>query len=397
MNMNGAGTTLPDWQDQMAALTPLGERLLRKWGRGDTDAERQGLFKLALSALANGYLCHVDMDPARPRWAPLWNRAMNLAGPAPDYVYKTAEIDPAGIYRISGFRGTTRFTEITQQRWLMIGGEQVQGTSPGSGDLDSLTLDPDGAFSVILSATRPESHEGDWWRLEPGVIRLLMRACACDWRNEIDARIAIERLDPADSGGPEDIAQRIANMAAWVENVIGFDIDLARYYREQHGINVLTRSKIIDTMSGLPEQIYYDGAYEIDDDEALVISTDLPQNCRYWSILVADDRFSTVDWHDRQSSLNDVQARIDADGRFRAVVSARDPGIHNWLDKGDNGWGILQLRWNRASDAPDPQVVKVPIAEIARHLPPETPTVTPAERHELLRLRREGAQFRGLW
>ena len=78
------------------------------------------------SALANGYLAHAYLDPARPVWAPMWNIAINLAGPAPDYVYMTTEIDPAGIYQISGFRGTARFVEITQQRWEMIGGAEVR-------------------------------------------------------------------------------------------------------------------------------------------------------------------------------------------------------------------------------------------------------------------------------
>ena len=36
----------------------------------------------------------------------------------------------------------------------------------------------------------------------------------------------------------------------------------------------------------------------------------------------------------RQSSLNGHQAVLDPDGVFRAVISARDPGVPNWLDTG---------------------------------------------------------------
>jgi hypothetical protein len=393
-----ASKSLPTWAEQIKALEPLGDILLQKWGRtGLTEAERQEMYKMAFAALANGYLGHAYLDPARPAWAPMWNIAMNLAGPSPDYVYMTTEIDPAGVYKISGFRGTARFVEITQQRWMMIGGGEVQGASPPSGDLDALQIGPDGYFSVILSAKKPDGYTGDWWELHPGVIRLLMRKCACDWRGEVDARIAIDRLDEVPAATHEDFARRFSNMAAWVEKIVGFDIAHARRYREHHGINVLTRSKIIETMGGLPEQLYYDGAYEIDDDEALVVDTALPKKVRYWSILVADDKFSTVDWVNRQSSLNDFQARLDADGRFRCVVSAKDPGIHNWLDKADNKWGILQLRWNRPSDAPDPVVTKVKVADVRKHLPGNTPVVTPALRKDLLRARREAAQLRQLW
>ena len=151
-------------------------------------------------------------------------------------------------------------------------------------------------------------------------------------------------------------------------------------------------------MGGLPKQAYYDGIHEIDDDEALIIETALPKKCRYWQVLVADDRFCTVDWVNRQSSLNDAQAHIDSDGRFRAVISRLDPGVPNWLDKADYPWGIIQMRWNLASDYPDPTMTEGAVRRGARSTcPTDTPVVTPAERREQLRARREGAQLRRIW
>jgi hypothetical protein len=196
---------------------------------------------------------------------------------------------------------------------------------------------------------------------------------------------------------PEEIARRFSDMAAWIEGMIEFDMQLVRFYRDHHGINVLLRSTKIDEMGGLPQQAYYDGIHEIDDDEALIVETALPERFRYWQILVADDRFCTVDWVNRQSSLNDVQARLDSDGRFRGVISRRDPGVPNWLDKADHPWGIIQMRLNRASDFPEATVTKVPVAEVREHLPADTPVVTPAAREEQLRTRREGAQLRRIW
>ena len=99
----------------------------------------------------------------------------------------------------------------------------------------------------------------------------------------------------------------------------------------------------------------------------------------------------------RQSSLNDSQARIDRDGKFRAVISRLDPGVPNWLDKADYPWGIIQMRWNRASDYPDPTIKKVPFGELRSHLPEDTPVVTPAQRRQDLRRRRESAQLRRIW
>jgi len=66
--------------------------------------------------------------------------------------------------------------------------------------------------------------------------------------------------------------------------MINFDIDLARYYRSHHGINVLEQSKVVGGIGGLTNQIYFDGTYEIKDDETLISVTTVPTKCLYWSI-----------------------------------------------------------------------------------------------------------------
>ena len=396
------------WQEQLRALDPVVDDLLSIWRPdGPTEAEVQDMTKLALSILACGYLCHVYTDASRPVFMPLWNYACNQGGPNPDYVYLNAQVDETGVYEIIGFRGTTRFVEITQQQQDMMGmdvfnrpqGDTARRKGPTTHDLDELTIADDGSFRVVLSAERPEGHTGDWWPMDPGVKRLLMRFCACDWINEVDARVAINRLD--DTGAdmsPTEFSQRFADMPRWIEGMIHFDMRLVRYYLEHHGINVLLQSQWIQQGGGLAtKQAYYDGIHQIDDDEALVVEFPVPSECHYWQILVADDRFATVDWVNRLSSINDTQAHLDDDGWFRAVVSKRDPGVYNWLDKADFPWGVLQARFYRANEYPEATVTKVAVANVLDHLPSGTRTVTPEERAEQLRTRRTGAQLRTIW
>jgi hypothetical protein len=396
-------TALPSWADQMRALERVGENLVAAWRPdGATEAETQDMYKLALSILAEGYLCRVYTDARRPVFMPLWNYAMNQGGPDPDYVYSTVELDPQGVYEISGFRGTSRFVELQQQAYDIMTPQLMQGRGgtslPEAHDLDDLTIGPGGSFRVILSGERPAGHTGDWWQLSPNTVRILMRRCSCDWINEVDASVAINRLD---DGGedmtPEEVARRFSDLAEWIEGTIRFDMNLVRYYREHHGVNTFLRSSKIDEMGGLPRQAYYDGIHEIDDDEALVLETPLPSQVRYWQALVADDRFATVDWVNRQSSLNDAQAHIDSDGWFRAVISRQDPGVPNWLDKADWPWGVIQMRWNLANEYPDPTIKKIKVADVRDHVPADTPVVTPEARAESLRRRREGAQLRRIW
>ena len=401
MTASDPSPALPTWTEQLRLLDPVVDNLVAKWRPdGATPDEVQDMTKLVLSILSEGYLCHVYSDPSRPVFMPHWNYAFNQGGPNPDYVYSTAEVDPSGTYRLSGFRGTSRFAEITQQTWQFLSPSLITegGSVPGSHDLDELTLGADRSFDVILSGERPAGHEGDWWQLGPATRRLTLRRCACDWRNEEDARIAIDRVDAVGTDmTPPEFARRFSELARWIEDMITFDMDLIRYYREHHGVNELRRSSKIDDMGGLPRQAYYDGIHELTDDEALILESEIPEECRYWQALVGDDRFCTVDWVNRQSSLNDLQARLDGDGRFRAVISRRDPGVPNWLDTADYPWGIIQMRFFRASWYPEPTMVKVPFAEARAHLPADTPVVTPEERREQLRARREGAQLRRIW
>jgi hypothetical protein len=106
---------------------------------------------------------------------------------------------------------------------------------------------------------------------------------------------------------------------------------------------------------------------------------------------LGDVWYQSLDWVNRQSSLNGQQAFVGDDGGFRAVVSHRDPGIANWLDTTGATQGCITYRWNQATSYPVPTLELVPFDELGRHLHPETPRVTPEERSDLLRRRRRGA------
>ncbi|MFN8027777.1 MAG: hypothetical protein U0W40_15885 [Acidimicrobiia bacterium] len=152
-------TALPTWAEQLRMMEGVVDTLMEAWRPdGYTEAELQDMNKLALSILSEGYLCRVYTDAKRPVFMPLWNYAYNQGGPDPDYVYSTCEVDTAGTYRISGFRGTTRFVEITQQGFDMMspGDMSSGGAVPATHDLDEVALDGEGYFSAILKqAARP--------------------------------------------------------------------------------------------------------------------------------------------------------------------------------------------------------------------------------------------------
>jgi hypothetical protein len=82
---------------------------------------------------------------------------------------------------------------------------------------------------------------------------------------------------------------------------------------------------------------------------------------------------------------------------FHAVISARDPGVPNWLDTAGYPKGAVQGRWLDCEERPLPTMRKVSIAEVRSLLPSDTPIVSAAAREAALRERRLRAQMRTIW
>ena len=104
-----------------------------------------------------------------------------------------------------------------------------------------------------------------------------------------------------------------------------------------------------------------------------------------------DDNVWAVD-----EGTNVVQ-KFSPDGKLRAVVALEDPGVPNWLDPGGFKEGTIYGRWYGCDSNPTPTLKRVPLADLRKHLPADTPIVTPAERAETLAARVRACQRRRRW
>lgn len=91
------------------------------------------------------------------------------------------------------------------------------------------------------------------------------------------------------------------------------------------------------------------------------------------------------DYEHRTSSLNNGQARPNRDGTFTFVISARDPGVYNWLDPEGQPAGLFAARWQSlpAGASPDRAVRSVAVVKLKNlvsALPKETVWVTTKRR-----------------
>ena len=222
---------------------------------------------------------------------------------------------------------------------------------------------------------------------------LFVREPLYDWANDRPSLLRIERVtstpprpmrwDDAEMVKRIDQATRFIKYAVEDWGIAGFERTLAN----QNGTrNIFVWQNAPSNSGTNPAARYCNMIYDIGPEEALIIESDRPSS-KYWSFSIADRYLQLVDFTYHQSSLNGHQARIDGDGKFRAVLAQKDPGVPNWLDPVDTvPLGLIMFRQFFQEQAVDPpRVTRVRFGDIRKHLPADTPYVSPAERAQQLR------------
>ncbi len=389
-------SALAQWPDYLKVLGEAGElvELLRD---PEDPRARQEIYRLLFLGLGAGFAT-AFADPDLPDFVAPVNTLFNASSTNPDFVYLQASVDGAGVYRISGVRGTGLFVHGD----IIAGGLGVLdelGPSVGQFDLDAFDIGGGGRFELMLSGERPSAYRGNWLRLDPRARTIVLRQASYDWGQDIDGRFAIERVDrPLKPVRPsaEETARRLERLAAYPKRYAELWLKHMAAMRSRGLIN---RFEVDDWAGrgGTAGQYYFQGLFDLAPGQVLVLESDVPERCLYWNVQLSDSLWNSVDWLNRQSSLNAHQVRLDSDGRLRAVIALQDPGIPNWLDPGGFDNGSIMIRWNRSSSGPEPTLESVPASELRRHLPADTPVVTLSQRDESLRARRRGVQWRRRW
>ena len=385
------------WDAMVEDLRDLPRRMLARLPEDQQNDPqvRQEVARLALAALGSVTLDTLGGDANFPAFLPTIGQVLGVGQPNADTIYRAARIAPDGVYRLTGTRGTLNQAVIGQ----VVPRNAETGAGRAHLDINALPVDANDRFEVLISAARPEGYNGEWWQLRPAANRLLLRMVAYDWAGEVSPTLALERIDRPMARGRVPAAVLEARLRA-MPMATGFlgpmFVDHVEQVRTEGYVH---RFKPADFTNGggLEGQFYYETVYELGDDEALVIETEVPESCPYRSLILTNQIYETTDWYNNHASLNGHQAPVDSDGKWRVVVSARDPGVANWLDTAGYPVGMIQGRWTHCSSNPVPSITVVPLANIAAHLPADVARVTPEQRDEITRARRQAAMQRPHW
>ena len=380
------------WSDFCARLLEAGA-----WARDfplpDAPELRAEGFRYLLGLVASGIAQATALaDPDRPRFIRNPDSLAKWGAENADNQYLWARIRPDAVYRIRGRRESALdFLIEVKEGYMQLGDARNFATLAAH----DLALAPDGSFEILLAAERPPGHAGNFLALHPDARYVGVRQYFYDWARESPARFTIERSDGADEPPP---ALTPARMAELLDAAGNWTLTTARFWGEwvTQLRDAWHRDRLAPArpfVGGADAIVYGNDWWKLGPDEALVIECEVP-DARYWAFQLCDVWFRTFEYASRQTSVNGAQAVLDRDGRFRAVLAHRDPGVPNWLDTCGQPEGMLQYRYVWARSNPRPSVRTVRLASLGDALPPDHPRVTPEERRRSLAARAAHLQRR---
>ncbi|MXW62856.1 MAG: hypothetical protein F4Z58_09115 [Acidimicrobiaceae bacterium] len=323
-------------------------------------------------------------DPDHPELG--WAYPSKTGQDNPDALYMTAPLDLRHSYRLTGRIDTPRYLGLSLMDFRFGRGTIQQILNIGSPDLTDIG---GGRMDIVFSPEPdPGDHLGDWYQLEPHQCRLLVRQFFSDWATEQRADLHLECLDPGAPPArldPLQFAGTLDEIAAEMSIVPKFWTDYAVSQRDRGEINSfehMAGRKVSGVgYGGSDQQAYGQCWYEVGAQEALLLEV-TPPKCWYWNIQVGDTWFQSLDYMNLPATLNDSQAHIDPDGVLRVAISHVDPGTCNWISLGGCPQGAITYRWNNADSVPVPSLRLMPVSEVAEHLHPDSPRVTPQDRRQ---------------
>lgn len=370
------------------------EALYRSNPRGATPAGAATARRAAESTAMAAVYTTVIEDTDRPvvfwganaphRWFDLALPRAGFGIENPDNVYRHFDVDGASRYVVEG-----RFVEPRPAELHFVVMESVPGDTSmnveGSRVLsalrsDALEVGPDGRFTITLDADPPNGRANHLAIPAQGRYPVYVRDLFTDWSTQNPAALEIRRIDGPPAAAPRTTGSLVERAARRLASMGPFWLEYNDRFLYSRPANALIPPRSRPGGRGFSSS----GHFALEDGEALVVTLD-PLGARSLGFQLTDPFGVAYEYVDRTSSLNHAQSVPNPDGSFTFVVSASDPGVHNWLDPDGQSSGIVALRWQVLPDGARPEngIRSVRVVErkaLREALPAQTRFVTPEER-----------------
>lgn len=315
----------------------------------------------------------------------------------PDNIYRSIPIDGAASYVIEG-----RVIHAAPVQQTMVLHNTKSGATrdqpvksqedeDGAVFLERLPVGRDGAFRITVDAS-PANGRVNHIQSDPQVrdAYILVRDTLSDWSRQNPIQLAVRRVAGPPVEPPRNDREIARRAAALTGSVGRYFLAWARQRIYSGAPNTFAHQ--FDRASGWG--FVKCGWYRLKPDEALVVTLDR-RSAAYLGFQLSDawGQGQTSEYIANLGSLSGDQARANADGTYTYVISAADPGVHNWLDTAGLGVGTYCARWQAlpagvTSQGVTREMKVVKRAKLAGVLPAETVRVTREQRAAQIAQRR---------
>jgi hypothetical protein len=381
-----------EWQIMAEKIAELGPWLMSQPGvlKDDPQVVSDG-YRYLLTLLYGGLHNHLlNADVQRPKFISNWDDLAGWTSNSRDGIYRCANIDPRGTYRVvckpQGGLAVTATIQSMNNFWVTEGGGKTLSTK----NIYDYKAGKDGSYEVILSKDKPVS--GNHFLLDDSTTAIVVREFIADDETQKRFRVSIERIDqpltiPAESDPEERLAEKINNAVNMVKNAASVYLNMTRMMRQTvNGIQVVPDRSVY---AGSLEVKYYSGSWDLGPDEALVFELK-PVKAKYWSVTGTNFWNQALSATDIPGEINNYGAVTDPDGKIRILITHNDPGYANWISTGGLKVGNINIRFNFLKEEEKVTCKKIRLSDLETVMAPNSVKVTPEEREKQLRKTRMG-------
>lgn len=333
-------------------------------------------YRMVLHALQSAVDLFLESDPARPQFKRLISPNRKHTGDNPDVIYYHARINGEHALEIRGQRVGETYLSFT-----VYGSESGVWSDNITGEINhtEMHFEADESYRVILSAERP-GDAVNWIPLAKDSFQVTARHYfespePAGRLIRPQAQPSLSRLQEPPSLPRKDagaIKEALAQMNRYLRAITLERMNIGgaampEWFSRQP--NTIGQPRLWEQEgdgggNGTDYIAYAAGFFQLKPGQALIIDGRMPE-CVYAGVVLCNRYLQSLDYRENRICLNRSNLQIEADGSFRVVVAAENPGHRNWLHTEGRLAGVVYWRFMLPQGDIEPLLTKViEIAEL---------------------------------
>lgn len=351
------------WEEFCDSLKEAGKIVMSEKAPKDAFNQAEG-YRYLTRLLRGGLESFLEFrDPAFPQLRCGAHETIKLGADNPDNRYESCSVNPQYDYKITGTRGTVDYLGIG----AVINKYASGGTMETTGYIDARDMDinDDGTFELIISK---KEHPGNWLKMTDETNSINVRQTFQDRINEKRAELKVERIgakeDRPEPLTPEKLVRGLQGATMFLQGTTKLFEDWAESFLPTMNELPPADQAYCQAIGGDPNIFYFHSAWELADDEVMVIHAPQIPECQTWNFQLDNWWMESLDYRHHTIHVNKHTATYNDDGSATVYISHTDPGKGNWIETAGHNMGTMCWRWIGASEHPELDVKVVKLSDL---------------------------------